>query len=295
MKTPLESVQAEFAEAGCTLLSAQYVNCHATLEFLCSCGSIGRKSLVHFRRGPHCKACGHAKAGDKNGRLTLDDAAAEFAARGHQLLATEYKRNCTSMPYICKCGTHHQMSLANLKKGKQCPACARKSKWTFELVQDVYRSHGCELLEGGYASVNVNMRYRCSCGNESITTFGSFMRGVRCKACGIKKLSGSNNYLYDPNKTQEERAAKRMYPEYSQWRKTVLQRDNFTCRICGVRGSRMHAHHLDSYARHPELRTDPENGVTLCGDCHNQFHRAHGICKPTTRHQFKNYLEALNG
>lgn len=290
-----ELVKQVFADNGCTLLETAYANNKQPLRFTCSCGQEGARVLSKFLKSPFCKTCGHKQAGDKNGRMTLDDAMAVFSARGCTLLAVEYTNNETKMPYLCKCGSLHEMSLANFKNGKQCPTCIGKTQWTFETVSEVYRSHGCELLENGYVSINVNMKYRCACGGESVTTFGNFLKGVRCKACGIKKLSGPNNRMYDHNMTPEQRADKRLYPEYREWRKTVLQRDDYTCRICGVRGSRMHAHHLDSYAQHPELRTDPDNGVTLCKPCHDQFHIAHGVCRPTTRDQFTAYLEAANG
>lgn len=291
----LESVQQVFADNGCTLLELNYTNNAQPLRFICSCGQEGERRLSKFLKAPFCKTCGYKQAGDKNGRMTLEAARAVFSTGGCTLLAGEYTNNVTKLPYLCKCGSLHAMSLANFKKGRECPNCIGKTQWTFETVSEVYRSHACELLEGSYVSMNARMKYRCSCGVNSLATFGSFLKGVRCKACGIKKLSGPNNRMYDHNMTPEQRADKRLYPEYRQWRKAVLQRDDYTCRICGTRGSRMHAHHLDSYARHPELRTNPDNGVTLCKPCHDQFHIAHGVCRPTTRIQFTTYLEITNG
>lgn len=294
-KLTLYAVWQEFAAAGCVLLESEYIGNKQKLRFRCGCGGEGVKTLIHFRRGRFCTACGYKNTGTNNGRLSLDDARAAFSSLGCTLLATEYLANDVKMPYLCKCGSLHEMSLANMKKGKQCPTCIGKTAWTLETVQAVYRSHGCELLEDSYQSSNATMKYRCACGSESATTLGNFLKGVRCKACGIKKLSGPNSYLYDPNLSAQHRAEKRLYPEYRDWRKTVLRRDDYTCHICGIRGSRMHAHHLDSYARNPELRTDPNNGVTLCKACHDQFHLAHGVCRPTTRSQFEAYMEAANG
>jgi HNH endonuclease len=56
------------------------------------------------------------------------------------------------------------------------------------------------------------------------------------------------------------------------WRNAVYARDNFTCVICRQRGGQIHAHHLNSASRHPELRYTLSNGVTLCVACHAMIH-----------------------
>lgn len=55
-----------------------------------------------------------------------------------------------------------------------------------------------------------------------------------------------------------------------EWRKAVLQRDNFTCQDCGVAEGQLHADHIKPWAAHPELRHDPANGRTLCVSCHRK-------------------------
>jgi 5-methylcytosine-specific restriction endonuclease McrA len=56
--------------------------------------------------------------------------------------------------------------------------------------------------------------------------------------------------------------------DYKQWRSNVLERDNYTCQNCGVRGIPLEVHHIKSFAKYPDLRTDIENGVALCKPCH---------------------------
>lgn len=56
------------------------------------------------------------------------------------------------------------------------------------------------------------------------------------------------------------------------WRKRVLERDNFSCKICGDCTSVV-AHHIKSWAGYPELRVEESNGITLCQMCHIGVHK----------------------
>ncbi len=59
--------------------------------------------------------------------------------------------------------------------------------------------------------------------------------------------------------------------EYDEWRTKVFERDNYTCQICDQVGGYLHADHIKSFAKHPELRLDVNNGRTLCIECHYEI------------------------
>ena len=100
-----------------------------------------------------------------------------------------------------------------------------------------------------------------------------------CKADWQSKfLRGENNPNYDSTISEEEREIRRNFDGYAYWRREVFKRDNFTCRICGYRrGGNLNAHHLDGYNWCKEKRTDINNGVTLCDNCHKEFHKIYGL------------------
>lgn len=111
-----------------------------------------------------------------------------------------------------------------------------------------------------------------------------------CYKCGPRpELRGENSPAWNPDKTDEERVVGRQYPEYSEWRLLVYERDGFTCQVCGqVRGD-INAHHLEAYNNAPELRTTLSNGITLCETCHKDFHHCYGRGN-NTRAQFEEWL-----
>lgn len=59
--------------------------------------------------------------------------------------------------------------------------------------------------------------------------------------------------------------------EYRFWRKSIFERDNYTCVWCGDnRGSNLEADHVKSWKDYPELRFAIDNGRTLCKECHKK-------------------------
>lgn len=64
--------------------------------------------------------------------------------------------------------------------------------------------------------------------------------------------------------------------EYKLWRKSVFERDDYTCQKCGERGGKLRAHHIFSKNHYKQLRIVQENGITFCESCHRNFHSIHG-------------------
>jgi len=84
-----------------------------------------------------------------------------------------------------------------------------------------------------------------------------------------KGKTGSKASHWNPNLTSEERLKRRNIPEHKEWRKKVYERDNYSCQICGKKGSYLNAHHIYPWRSYPHIRNTVWNGITLCNDCHN--------------------------
>jgi 5-methylcytosine-specific restriction endonuclease McrA len=70
-------------------------------------------------------------------------------------------------------------------------------------------------------------------------------------------------------------------PVYKEFRNKVLKRDKFTCQMCSKKGKKvwLNVHHIMKWSSASALRYDPDNGITLCKNCHDEVtgHESHYI------------------
>jgi hypothetical protein len=82
-----------------------------------------------------------------------------------------------------------------------------------------------------------------------------------------KRLKEGRHNLWKGGKSSES-IRLRSSLEYKLWRKSVFERDKYTCIWCGKIGGRLNADHIKPFAHYPELRFAIDNGRTLCEECH---------------------------
>ena len=91
---------------------------------------------------------------------------------------------------------------------------------------------------------------------------------------GVRAVIHEGEIYIGTGKFEWERTSRdRECKSYKEWREQVFIRDNYTCQHCGQYGGTLNAHHIKSYAKYPELRTNTDNGITLCYECHKKIHK----------------------
>ena len=158
-------------------------------------------------------------------------------------------------------------------------------------VQNITR----EIVESGTRRrVYKVVEYVAACGHVASIRLGKYLNGQGrvCPSCARPR--GDKHFAFNPNLTDEDRAKRRDLMSNIVWRKAVYERDGYACQICGdARGGNLVAHHLNSYTDFPEQRTDINNGVTLCAECHGRFHHIYSYYH-NTREQFEDWLRQDN-
>lgn len=109
------------------------------------------------------------------------------------------------------------------------------------------------------------------------------------KACSLKARRDDRNGNWRGGVTSGRKKSMST-AKYKQWRRSVFERDNFTCVDCGHRGGDLEADHIKQWAHHPRLRYAVSNGATKCKECHRERKSHH-----RRAYQFKLYFNLTPG
>lgn len=110
---------------------------------------------------------------------------------------------------------------------------------------------------------------------------------------GMYGITGEKHPKWNSELTDEDRIDSRKYPEYDSWRRKVFERDDYTCQRCKCRtGGNLNAHHINGYHWDENSRIEVDNGITLCNDCHKEFHKLYGYGN-NDLFQFSQYMYGI--
>ena len=102
---------------------------------------------------------------------------------------------------------------------------------------------------------------------------GKWMKGRRKNPKAWSFPKGEKHPMWKGGKMKDypELVRLRKSPEYKIWRKSVFERDHYTCIFCGDnQGGNLESDHIKPFALFPELRFAIDNGRTLCEKCHKK-------------------------
>lgn len=198
--------------------------------------------------------------------------------------------------WLCWCGICEREFVArsrHINKDRPgCQNCTKKlghEKLKGESLTGLKLESGCTVLEEiPQTTKNNDRRYRveCGCGNIFESSSGRIKSKNlrystnRCKECANQKLSIDNLKLgrVDRRDGKWKRIARIAY-----------KRDEYQCKLC-QNSDEITAHHLDGWNWFMEGRYDLDNLITLCYDCHTNFHKAYGYGDNTAK-QFAQFIE----
>lgn len=141
--------------------------------------------------------------------------------------------------------------------------------------------------------LQANETKSCGCLNKEIARKGGKLnKGKKHTKETKQKMSKTRIKENNPNwqgGVTSKRILIRNSDKYKTWRKAVFEIDNYTCQKCNQKGGTLNAHHIEAFNNNPDLRTEIDNGITLCEDCHKNFHHQYGY--NCTKEQFKEFME----
>jgi len=77
-------------------------------------------------------------------------------------------------------------------------------------------------------------------------------------------------FLARKNEETDQHKLRRKIQALEAWRKKVFNRDGYQCGFCGKVGGDLESDHILPASLYPEKGLDPDNGQTLCKDCHKK-------------------------
>jgi hypothetical protein len=202
----------------------------------------------------------------------------EFECRVNDLLPESHTRVVVQCQFCSKIRTVEYRELVKANH-TFCRCCARAN----DLVGLKFNRLTVIRLDKKRGSIG-QLRWicECECGIVKSVMGQCLVRG-HTSSCGcynrdiVRAMIGERSPHWNPTLTDEDRIVGRNHSENHFWKKAVMERDDYTCRVCGDnRSGNLRVHHLYSYTAYPEHQFDVNNGVTLCEMHHVEFHKWNG-------------------
>ncbi|MEH6949728.1 HNH endonuclease [Bacillus sp. JJ634] len=174
-----------------------------------------------------------------------------------------------------KCVQEIKANVARENVKKTFENIKKPRKYDLEKAIEIFASKNAVLLEDTFTSADIEMAFTCV-KHPMEPQFISLRNALDkkrkniCRHCIVEGRKGENNPSWKGGITAKSQLI-RLSDEYAKWKNGVLIKDFHTCQACGAygKGVFLEAHHIKSFAYHPHLQFDVENGIILCEKCHN--------------------------
>jgi hypothetical protein len=176
------------------------------------------------------------------------------------------------------CNMEYDVVLASLRKENGC-FCCKSCAMSKDLVGQKFGR--LLVLEKHSISKNRTNKYLCLCDcQNTCVVFSTDLRSKKIISCGCyrNELLIHNNKLNcgelapnwkggvtPQNKIDRDKITQQLNP-------LVRERDGETCQKCSQHKGWLEVHHIFDFGTYQELRFEINNLITLCKNCHDDFH-----------------------
>jgi len=115
-------VYKRFEDAGCKLLSTEYIDSITKLKYICHCGNEAESTLGNFSTHKGCMNCTGTP------KYTLEQIKKIFLDENCKLLSDTYENNQQLLKYQCECGNISKTYLGNFIAGHRCKKCGTEKQ-----------------------------------------------------------------------------------------------------------------------------------------------------------------------
>lgn len=238
-------------------------------ECQCECGRKTHLTCDQLLRNqvPSCPMCKLTVAKDLTGK------------RFGKLVAVRRSSDRTkygSIKWICKCdcGNETEVTVSLLTTGRTRSCGCYSMERRLNSYHDWTGKRFGRLI--AIKRIGNKWECKCDCGNVTLVATPSLVNGVS-RSCGCLRsegLSGAKSRFWKGGVTEWIHGLKHT-SQYFTWAKKVKKRDNYTCQCCESRDS-LNAHHIYNFIDNMEKAIEMDNGITLCENCHKDFHKVYG-------------------
>lgn len=253
----------------------------ASWQCKCTCGQefVVRADRLATNKVKSCRKCGYKNKGQKQVK-DLIGKTWDTGTVVEKYLGKENGKHYWQLK--CGCGVIYKCKADSINHPKPKNKCDKCMSDKIQLSGFKF-GYGCEVIDEADKTDKNNRRWnvKCHCGNiwNSMQSHILHSDIKECRLCADKtgglKQRGENHWHYNFELTDDERNDKRNTAEIHEWKRLVLERDNYTCVITG-RQYDLVVHHLDGYHWTKDKRTDVDNGVTMHYEVHELFHHIFG-------------------
>lgn len=172
--------------------------------------------------------------------------------------------------------------MANKVYSKICPKCLTNRVVSFSLFYKIKRKESsgiCKVCSNKsiesrnrkrQISIKLGLtppsRLGAKMAEESKLRISTSNKGKKKPEGFGQKIGGVNSYRWITDRTLlKDDSKERGGQLHREWSNTVKNRDSWTCRIADNNcDGRLEAHHILGWTKHPKLRYEVNNGITLC-------------------------------